>query len=433
MKAMRSTQDIFLELMNTTSRLSKELILQREKDNHEFTTAIGFLLNPFCITGISSTRIDKVVTAAPRMQTHDLETIIAYLCEQSRGRDEDIASVQDFLSKHDDPDGVLKLLLSKELKLGVTAKTVNKVYGKGFIPSFDVMTAEKYAEYPEWVKGKRFAITNKIDGNRCIALKKKQEVTLWAGRSGQILEGFVDIEDAIRKLPFDVIVFDGELTLQHSEGLTSIEQYQKATAIIRKKGVKHGIKLTIFDCPSYEEFFLTQEGKIPYGQRRIALQTSLPDTKETDFLYVLPILYEGDDESQIAKWKEWAIETQNEGVMLNIVNAPYQFKRTKDILKVKVQEESDLEITGFELGKKNGKFAHTLGGILCEYKGGTVTVGGGLSEALRDEIWNNQDKWLGRVIAVKHNGETIDTETGQVSVRFPRFKELREEGKEVNY
>lgn len=430
---MSNVSILFQEIMTNSSRDAKIKILEKERNNSEFTQVLSFILNPFVITGISTKRIEKFISVnAIRKHTHLLD-IIDYISENHTGRDIDVAEVQYFIHSQKGQEEFFSLLLSKELKLGITAKTVNKVYGKGFIPSFDVMTAEKYNDYPEWVVGKQFAITNKIDGNRCIALKKNDDVTLWAGRSGQILEGFMDIENAIRKLPFDTIVFDGELTLQHTESLTSIEQYQKATSIIRKNGVKHGIKLTIFDSPSYEEFFITQKGVIPYSHRRKMLESALPSTKETDFLYVLPTLYEGSDVSQIAKWKGWAIETQNEGVMLNIMDAPYQFKRTKDILKVKVQEESDLEIVGFEVGKKSGKYADTLGGILVEYKGGTVTVGGGLSDALRDEIWNNQDKWIGRVIAVKHNGETVDTATGQVSIRFPRFKELREEGKEVNY
>ena len=130
-------------------------------------------------------------------------------------------------------------------------------------------------------------------------------------------------------------------------------------------------------------------------------------------------------------WKDWAVSTDNEGVMVNVLDAPYQYKRTKDILKVKVQGDSDLRIIGFEEG--SGKYKGMLGAFVLEYKGGTLNCGGGLTDELRQSIWNNRSSWLDRVMSVKHNGETIDTATGNPSLRFPRFSELREEGKEVNY
>jgi len=430
---MSDVYSICQELISNSSKNYKGEILEREKRNAEFRMLLNFLLNPFVLTGMSTTRINKKLSIEPEQKIDTLRDLFDYLSRNHSGRDADVAIVQNFISRNVGREDFFRALLSKELKLGISAKTVNKVFEEKFIPIFEVMTAEKYTEFPDWIKGKHFFITNKIDGNRCILYKDGNAITMYAGRSGQLLDGFTEIEDAARKLPVERAVIDGELTLQDSTGLTSIEQYQKATAIIRKKGPKKGAKLIAFDWIPYDEFFNTHIGKAPYSERRKVLEQICGKTKETDFIYVLPVLCESDDPSIVQEWKEWAIKTENEGVMINVGDAVYQYKRTRDILKVKVQEDSDLMITGFELGKTSGKYANTLGAILCEYKGGTVRVGGGLSDELRDEIWNNQDKWLGRVIAVKHNGETVDSDTNQLSIRFPRFKELRDEGKEVNY
>lgn len=116
--------------------------------------------------------------------------------------------------------------------------------------------------------------------------------------------------------------------------------------------------------------------------------------------------------------------------MLNICDAPYVCKRTNNLLKVKVFQDCDLEITGFQQG--TGKFADTLGALLVDYKGNSVGVGSGMSDEQRKEFWDHQDRYLGRVVTVQYFEETNDAD-GNKSIRFPVFKELREEGKEVSY
>jgi DNA ligase-1 len=115
--------------------------------------------------------------------------------------------------------------------------------------------------------------------------------------------------------------------------------------------------------------------------------------------------------------------------MVNINSAPYSFKRTKNLLKVKTMKEVDLMIVGFEEG--SGRLTGTLGRITVEYKGNEVGVSG-FTDAERKFFWENQDDLMGRVVCVQYFEETKNA-NGGVSLRFPVFKELREEGKEVSY
>jgi len=48
----------------------------------------------------------------------------------------------------------------------------------------------------------------------------------------------------------------------------------------------------------------------------------------------------------------------------------------------------------------------------------------------RDEFWRQRDELPGRVIEVKYKEESSDKKTGQLSLQFPIFVSLREEGKE---
>lgn len=106
-----------------------------------------------------------------------------YLKRLNSGRDADILSVQYFIDKleTDDEKELAKQIATKDLKVGITQKTINKVYGKGFIPSFSVMLAESYAKKEPKVKGK-FYVTLKLDGNRCVAIKDEGKVNFYAAR-----------------------------------------------------------------------------------------------------------------------------------------------------------------------------------------------------------------------------------------------------------
>jgi DNA ligase-1 len=53
-------------------------------------------------------------------------------------------------------------LFTKSIKLGCAASTVNKVFGKNFIPQFECMLAENYFDYAEKVEGNDFTITLKL-------------------------------------------------------------------------------------------------------------------------------------------------------------------------------------------------------------------------------------------------------------------------------
>jgi DNA ligase-1 len=125
----------------------------------------------------------------------------------------------------------------------------------------------------------------------------------------------------------------------------------------------------------------------------------------------------------ITKFLDDAIADDQEGVMINICDAPYEFKRTTNLLKVKKMNTLDLEIIGFEEGE--GRLAGTLGAILVRYKDGNIVkVGSGFTDWLRSEIWSNQSKYLNTVSEIQFFEETTNADGG-ISLRFPVFKDFR--------
>jgi DNA ligase-1 len=117
--------------------------------------------------------------------------------------------------------------------------------------------------------------------------------------------------------------------------------------------------------------------------------------------------------------------------MINICDAPYEFKRTNGLLKVKKMQTMDLEIIGFEEGE--GRLAGKLGAVLVRYKNGNVVkVGSGFSDDLRVTIWVNQSDYLGNICEVQYFEETTNADGGE-SLRFPIFKDFRPDKTEADY
>lgn len=326
-------------------------------------------------------------------------------------------------------------LISQTYKLGVTADTYNKVVGSERIPLMKCMLAKKYYEYPSAVEGKNFAITTKFDGIRCIATINVNNVQLISRQNQRIL-GAVELENEIKELlsVSDAdIMLDGELLVENGLSMKSKEAYKQTVKIVRKDGEKTGICYHIFDMIPKEEYE-TKVGKMPYAERKAKLDSMFIKAQQTGkniaHLKAVEWLYYGNNTSVIAPMATEMRKRHQEGVMVNLLNSPYVFGRTDQLLKVKNMQDCDLEIIGFEEG--SGKYAGTLGSILVNYKGNVVGVGSGLTDHDRDAFWAYRDQLIGRIITVQYFEETCDAE-GKPSMRFPVFVELREEGKEVSY
>ena len=132
------------ELQATTGRLDKERILQENKDNDFIKRVFEFVYNPYVISGISSKKLEKKVKSIGYHITQ-LDVLMEYLKKNNTGRDIDIATVQGYLFfLTENEKEIVSQIITKSLKIGCTAKTLNKVYGEGFIPEFNVMLAKKY-------------------------------------------------------------------------------------------------------------------------------------------------------------------------------------------------------------------------------------------------------------------------------------------------
>ena len=433
MKTLESFKRFYNEITQSNSRKYKQEILRKYKDDEVIKKYLQIAFNPYVVYGISTkklnTEVRSIASYIPRTST--VFELFDYLAEHNTGTFAEILECQNALNAvaawDRDCSNLLASLICKDLSIGCDAKTINKEI-PGLIPTFNVQLANKYFDKPEYVEGKTFALTTKIDGGRIIALKENGKVSFYT-RAGQKYEGLVDLEQEMaEKLP-DGLCLDGEITIIENKGIPSKEAYKQAMKITRSDGEKHGLKMIVFDAMLAEEFRNQRCDRV-WEERRRALDMIF-GPRDLKYFELLPVLYQGEDTEMILKYLDEAIANEQEGIMINIALAPYEFKRTNYLLKVKKMSTLDLEIVGFEEG--TGRLAGTLGAILVRYKNGNIVkVGSGFSDRLRIEIWASRDEWLGNICEIQYFEETTNADGGE-SLRFPVFKDYRPDKTEADY
>jgi DNA ligase-1 len=429
-------RDFVNEITESNSRLHKQEVLKKYKDDFIIQEYLKIAFDPYTVFGISTKKLYKEIKgtkcAAPDIGIITIFKLFEYLEKHNTGTVAEILLCQmvldEIASRDSECAALLEKLICKDLSIGCDSKTINKEI-PGLIPTFDVQLANKYFDKPQYLEGKKFAITTKIDGGRIIAIKQDGHVEFFT-RAGQRYEGLVDLEDEMSRLMPDNFCLDGEITLLVRGNLSSKEAYKETMKIVRTKDPeKHMIKMQVFDCMSAEDF-KRQQCDMPYKRRRAVLEELFCIT---DFKYfeLLPLLYVGSNTELIPTILDDEIANGEEGIMINIYDAPYEFKRTNSLLKVKKMQTMDLEIIGFEEGE--GRLAGTLGAILVRYKNGNVVkVGSGFSDQLRREIWQNRNSHLGTICEIQYFEETTNADGGE-SLRFPIFKDFRHDKLEADY
>ena len=434
MRTLQHFNNFVKEITSSNSRLHKQAVLQKYKDDFIIQEYLKIAFDPFMVFGISTKKLHKEVKgSAPDIGIITIFKLFEYLEKHNTGTTAEILVCQKVLDEVASRDSecatLLEALICKDLSIGCDAKTINKEI-QDLIPTFNVQLANKYFDKPAVVEGKKFAVTTKIDGGRIIALKQGGQVSFFT-RAGQRYEGLVDLEDEMSRLMPDNTCLDGEITLlSNPMALSSKDQYKETMKIVRTKDKeKHGIKMLVFDWMPAEDF-KKQSCDQPYKLRR-AYVSQLFDMIDFRYFELLPLLYVGEDTSKITEILEEEVANGEEGIMINDYNALYEFKRTNSLLKVKKMQTMDLEVIGFEEGE--GRLAGKLGAILVRYKNGNVVkVGSGFSDELREMIWDHQDECIGKIVEVQYFEETTNADGGE-SLRFPIFKDFRHDKLEADF
>ena len=414
---------ILRQLESASGRLEKEAILKAHATDQTLKEVCRLTLDPlvnFYIKKIPEPDASKGVIQPPEIirLEHALQDLKSKLCSRLlRGHDarDHVAFLLGCLTEDDRE--VLRRVLGRNLKCGVSEATVEKIWPdlKLSYPCMLVspLTEKTKVKFP-------CVVQTKMDGMRFNARVVDGAATFYSRAGKELAFEGLPIEAAFQKLPEGV--YDGELLVANCDRKTGngiLTKFQKGTGTPAAGRDIHAkvwdvIPLTDFDKGSCSVGYI-ERFRILGG----ALKAARPDT----ITIVRTWLDVSDMEEAQTIYKEQLAHGE-EGVILKDPKGPWEDKRVKHQVKMKAELEADLRVTGFLPG--TGKFEGKIGSLLVESADGKVktAVGTGLNDEERSlpflEFYN-------RIVSVKYNAVIDDKKTGQRSLFLPVFVEIRDD------
>jgi len=420
---------IIQELEADNSRLKKEAIIKRENDadNIRFFDGVCMALDGFRTFGVQKVPVAKK-DGKGIPEAEFLDTIVnleqrTLTGNEMRDKIEDLCN----RSKMEEWNDWYRRILIKDLRCGVTHKTINKNTTMQ-VTVFDCMLATDSAKHEKKMVG-NVIVEPKLDGVRVIVIcdVDKDEVKLFS-RNGKELSNFPTINktfDNMLDQMSESMVFDGEVMSDDFQTLMR--------EIHRKSGAKtQDAKLNLFDCLPLSEFKNGGSNSVNDAilKRKEMLESFKFHLKSNIHLveYVKMNLSDEDGQKQFAHYNKMCIDRGFEGIMVKPVNGIYECKRSTLWLKVKPFIEVSLTVKATEEG--TGRNVGKLGALIVEGKDDgkfiKTNVGSGLTDADRETYWKAKDKLIGQVVEVRADAITQNQNAkDEWSLRFPRFLRFR--------
>ena len=428
--------DWIRDLESDNSRLHKERVIEKalvaarlgSGSAEAFLYNCYLAYNPYFVYGIKQVpeTVDLTGKENPWVE-------FWALCEKLRFRqitgDAARNAVQRMSEKFDSEqwNGLCRRVLIKDLRCGISVKTLNKVLGNSEwkIPVFEVQLAKDSKGHPNKLRGK-VRVEPKLDGVRVIAICMRDGPVVMYSRNGKEFSNFPHIAEQLRWMANNAqydIVFDGEVVG---------DSFQQ---LMRQANRKHDADASdthyyIFDCMPLREF---QEGHCNMqAYKRLNLLQSLYDYMDPlEYVHLVDQAMEYDldkpeEHERMQQYAEYCVNIGFEGIMIKNMDAPYECKRNDHWLKWKPVITVDLEVTAVEAG--TGRNEGRLGALVCEGidqdREIKVNVGSGLSDSDRDSFWDSRAQVIGQVVEVQADAVT-QNQDGTYSLRFPRFVRFR--------
>jgi DNA ligase-1 len=423
-------QAIIAKLEADNSKLAKQAILKEAVDEGvpEFFEGITMALDPLVTFGVK-----KVPEADSEWDGQGLDwSNFKVLANQLINREltghaaRDAIALAMSVATAEQWNGFYRRILIKDLRCGMSEKTVNKV-APGTVPVFTCSLAHDSANHEKKMIGKK-QIEVKLDGVRVLAVCRSGKVELFS-RNGRQFHNFphivAEIESVLERKPspYDCVL-DGEVMSKDFQDL--MKQVHRKDGKAATDSVLH-----LFDFIPLEDFLKGSWDKKQTDRSNYVKYWVL---ENEDLLeHVTACEWEDVDLSttegnkRFVELNKTAVDGGYEGVMIKDVDAPYECKRTHAWLKAKPFIEITLTVVDVEEG--TGRNEGRLGAVIVEGEDDgynyRLNCGSGFTDAQRDEYWTERASLIGQLIEIRADARTQSQDSETYSLRFPRFKTFR--------
>lgn len=261
------------------------------------------------------------------------------------------------------------------------------------------MLAKLYKDYSDEIdlsKGE-WLLQCKMNGMRCLATKDGLFT-----RKGEKYVSCPHIEDSLKSFfqEHPEAVLDGELFNNDlRQQLNEISKLIRKTVHISKEDLDRSKKFVHYYI--YDGYGFGLDKDHPYHERKQWIDSNVIGkyvhvAKVEDF----DIAHDEDLESKYQS----LIENGHEGAILRKKNMKYEHKRSKNLLKVKPEDDDEAVIV--EVSEGTGNWSGTGKIISLDWNGKKfdATFKGTYEQGV--EFWKNKDKWIGKTVTFLYNGLT---------------------------
>lgn len=455
------------KIADTSSRTEKEELVERAISDPLFKRVVKYAYDPFITFGLTP---PKAVGSGRQQITEDSKVwgLLDGLASRAITGGDAQETVREWLVDVLDEANsqLLWRILSKDLRCGITAKTINKVV-PGTIPVFDVMLAHKFEE--KRVKAWPVAVEPKLDGLRTIGLVKGHSGGFFSrtGKPFPALEHLVEpvahmlagaraavqnaetaaklgINEKVRQVYWKLLGGDGNPCIA-IDGEAVAGNFNETTGAVRRKDELAGdAVLNVFDVLPYAIFTGDrQEIALKYSTRRTFTQFVLSHAAKEAPIRLVP-RYFANSHDEIQSFYQTFRDRGLEGAIVKPLDGTYVKKRSHAWLKMKNEETVDVYITGAFEG--TGKYEGQLGGIIVDVDGVEVRVGGGFRDDERVTLWEayqcdlakvlgDEDVGRMKILGCELLGRMVEVEFHEKTpaglLRHPRFVAFRDDKDDI--
>lgn len=438
------------KIKNNTSSKGKTALLNMYIGNKVLRTLLYYAFNSFLQYYIK--QIPSSMPADRLIQAENFDRFIGLLNDLNARKIKDVKGVvADFLrSCNETEQKWYKGVLSRDLGLGITQKGVNNVY-PGFIPTYEVQLAETVKDITLTDKKQlnrlpdAFVLQYKIDGYRLNVHKFDDGTVSIKTRSGLPVSGYTMLEDEAKLYLPAGRVYDGEMVspqlfkwieqnmlADNGDKIADRSLFQDAIRKCFAKEVgKDGI-FNIFDAVSMSEWE-SQTARDAYRDRLDFLSYNVRPIVEEKGLTQMTVVPTSrvfnknnpDDMQEVIRIFHKFLSWGWEGLMIKSIESPYEWKRTKNLMKMKLMDTADLEVLSVIEG--NGAGAGMVGKLVCNYKGTVLNIGTGKMTAEEKKLYfEDPNRIIGKTIEVAYQAESIGR-NGEPVLDFARYMKMRKD------
>ena len=230
----------------------------------------------------------------------------------------------------------------------------------------------------------------KLDGYRLIASKSNGEALLLTRNGNDYTNVFPEIARAVKALPFDECIIDGEVVVCDAKGLPSFSRLQQRGRLsspmdIRRAAVELPATFYAFDLLAFEDFDVRP---VPLLRRKELLKEVVPALGAVRYLDHI--------EREGEAFLEQVTAMGLEGIVAKKSDCPYRKGRSPNWLKIKAEKTGDFVIVGFT--KPNGSRAHFGALQLADWVNGTLVYAGRVGTGFDDDDLNELHALLDPIV-----------------------------------